>query len=115
MLMHWLVLAAAIWVTAAVLPGVQIKDALSAVVIAAVFSVLNVLLGWLIFVLLGVVTLGIGFWLAVVTQWVVNAIVLSLTSKVTGRLKIDSFGWALAAAACITFVSNALTRFFHVR
>jgi putative membrane protein len=47
---------------------------------------------------LGIATLGLGFLLAFITRWVVNAIVLKLTDALTDHLKIDSFGWALGGA-----------------
>lgn len=97
-LVTWLILSLAVWLTAAILPGFHVKGLRSALLVAALFGVLNFLLGWLLFVVLGIATLGLGFLLAFITRWVVNAIVLKLTDALTDHLKIDSFGWALVGA-----------------
>jgi len=93
-LLEWLILSVAVWVAAAVTPGVKLKGALSAVLVAGIFGVLNFLVGWLIFGVIGIVTLGVGFLLAFVTRWVVNALLLKVTDLFTDRLTIDGLGTA---------------------
>ena len=61
LLLTWLVLSIAVWLTAAILPGFRVKGFWGAIKAAAVFGTLNFLLGWLFFVVLGIATLGIGF------------------------------------------------------
>ena len=94
----WLILAFAVWLTAMLLPGIELKGIVDAIVVAAVFGVLNWLLGWLLFAILGVVTLGLGFLLAFITRWVVNALLLIATGKVTNRIKVKSVGSAFLGA-----------------
>lgn len=98
----WLILSAAIWGTAAVLPGVRVDSFGTAAAVAAVFSLLNFLFGWIVFIVIGVATLGIGFILFFVTAWVVNAIMLSVTDGLVKGFHIESFWWALGASALIT-------------
>lgn len=98
----WLILSAAIWATGALLPGVHIDNFGTAIGVAALFSLLNVLFGWIVFILLGVATLGIGFLLFFITAWVVNAIMLSVTDGLVSSFRIDSFGWSLVAALLIS-------------
>ena len=98
----WLILSAAIWGTAAILPGVRVDNFGTAVAVAAVFSLLNFLFGWIAFVLIGVVTLGIGFILFFITQWIVNGLMLAATNALVDRFHVDSFGWALIAALMIS-------------
>ncbi|MDX1674939.1 MAG: phage holin family protein [Longimicrobiales bacterium] len=97
-LLSWAILAFAVWVTAVVLPGFHIKGFGSAVLVAALFGVLNFLLGWIFFAVLTIATLGLALLFAFVTRWVVNAIILVITDKLTDHLTIDSFGWALGGA-----------------
>ncbi|MEX2529893.1 MAG: phage holin family protein [Gemmatimonadota bacterium] len=97
-LISWLVLSLAVWITAVVLPGFHVKSFGSAVVVAALFGVLNFLLGWIFFVVFSIATLGIAFLLAFITRWIINAIILKLVAALTDRLTIDSFGWALGGA-----------------
>lgn len=101
----WLILSGAIWATAAILPGVKVDGFGPAMGVAAVFSILNMLFGWILFILIGIGTLGIGFILFFITAWIVNAIMLSVTDGVIDSFHIDSFGWALAAAFLISSFS----------
>jgi putative membrane protein len=104
LILSWLILSAAVWITSKLLRGFRIKDAQSAFIVAAIFGLLNFLLGWILFALFTVATLGIAWLLAFITRWIINALLLMLTDKLTDHLKIDSFGWALGAA----FVMSAL-------
>ena len=97
-LMSWLVLSFAIYLTALILPGFEVRGVGGAVVVAAVFGLLNWALGFVIFVILGVATLGIGFLLAFITRWIVNAILLKVTDAFSQNLRIKSFGTAFLAA-----------------
>ena len=107
MLISWLVLAVSVWFTAAVLPGVRVKGFAGAILTAAVFGVVNWLIGWLLFVVIGIATLGLGFLLAFVTRWIVDAIMLKVTDAMTERLTIDGFGWALGAALMMSGLGTA--------
>ncbi|MGM0576484.1 MAG: phage holin family protein [Myxococcota bacterium] len=106
-LLEWLVLTFAVWITALVLPGVHVRGILGAVVVAAIFGVVNFLIGWFFWALLGIGTLGLAWLLAFVTRFVVDAIVLKITDALTDRLKIDGFGWALGAALAMAFLGTA--------
>lgn len=107
LLLTWLVMSVAVWLTAEVLPGFHVKSFRSAIVVAAMFGLLNFLLGWLLFAVFAIATLGIGLLLAFITRWIVNAIVLKLTDSLTDHLTIDSFGWALAGALLISVIGTA--------
>jgi len=107
LLVSWLILSIAVWITSAVLPGFHVKDFGSAVLVAAIFGILNFLLGWLLFGVLTVVTLGLAYLLAFITRWIINAILLMLTDRLTDRLKVDSFGWALGGALMMSAIGTA--------
>ncbi len=107
LLLSWLILSLAVWATDALLPGFHIKSWKSAILVAAIFGILNFLLGWLLFALFTVVTLGIAWLLAFITRWIINAILLVLTDKLTDHLKIDSFAWALGGAAVMSAIGTA--------
>ena len=112
-LLAWLILALGVFAAAKLLPGVHVPSFWDAVVVAAVFGVLNFFLGWLIFVAIGVFTLGIGFLLAFITRLIVNAIVLKLTDGVTHRITIDGFGNAVLAALIISAVGVLADAVIH--
>ena len=105
-LLSWLILTVAVWVTAAVLPGIHVKSFGSAFMVAALFGILNFFLGWLIFAVLTVATLGIAWLLAFITRVIVNAIILKLTDSMTDRLTVDSFGWAVAGALMMSAIGT---------
>ena len=106
LLIRWLILAAALWITAAVLPGFKVRGPVGALVTAAVFGGLNWGVGWLLYVAIGLGTLGLGFLFGFLTRWLVNAIVLRLAAAITPRVEIQSFGWALAAALVVSGVDS---------
>lgn len=98
LILNWLILSFAVWLTSAMLPGFHVKNFKSALLVSAIFGVLNFLLGWLFFTVFTVLTLGIALLLAFITRWIIDAIVLKITDKMTDHLTIDSFGWALLGA-----------------
>lgn len=106
LILSWLILTLAVWVTAMLLPGFHVKGFTSAIIVAAIFGVLNVLIGWLLFGLIGIATLGLGFLLAFITRWIVNAILLTLTDKLTDHLTMDGFKTALFGALLISLVGT---------
>lgn len=106
-LISWLVLSFAVWLTALVLPGFHVRSFGSAIWVAAIFGVLNALLGWLLFAVLTIATLGLAWLFAFITLWIINAILLKLTAALVKSFKIDHFGWALIGALMISAVGAA--------
>ena len=96
-LLSWIILSVSVWVAAKVVPGVEVRGVGGAVMVAAIFGLLNWAIGWLLFGILGVATLGLGFLLAFLTRWVVNALLLKLTDALTDKLTIRGFGPAFLA------------------
>ena len=105
-LYSWLILAVAVWLTAQLLPGVKVSGIGGALVVALIFGILNWLVGWLLFVVIGIGTLGVGFILAFATRWLVMAILLKVTDLLTDKLTIRSFGWAFIAAMIMSAVGT---------
>lgn len=106
LLVSWLIMTLAVWVTAAILPGFHIRSLKGAIIVAAIFGILNFLLGWLLFAVFTVFTLGLAWLLAFITRWIINAILLKVTDALTDHLKIDGFGWALIGALVISVISS---------
>jgi putative membrane protein len=98
----FLVIAAAVWVAAAYVPGVTVREGVSSyLVIAAIFAVVNVLvkpvLKLLAFPLL---LLTLGLFLVVI-----NALMFGLTAWLTDRLAVDGIGPAVVASLVISVVT----------
>lgn len=108
LLISWLILSVAFWITAAILPGVRIRSFGGAVFVAAIFGIINALLGWLFFGVLTIATLGLAYLLSFLTRWLINAVFLSMTSALTKHLQIASFGWSLIASLCISIISSLI-------
>lgn len=106
LILSWLILSFAVWITAAILPGLHIKSATSALLVAAILGVLNFLLGWLLFAVFTVATLGLAWLLAFITRWIISAILLVITDKLTDHFKVDSFGWALLGALVMSLAGT---------
>lgn len=106
LLISWLILSFAFWITAAILPGFHVKNFGSAILVSAIFGILNFLLGWLFFAVFTVFTLGLAWLLAFITRWIITAILLKITDRLTDRLTIDSFGWALGGALMMSAIGT---------
>jgi uncharacterized membrane protein YvlD (DUF360 family) len=106
MLRTWLIFSLAVWLTTFVVPQFKVRGFWDAMVVSAIFGVLNVLVGWLISLVFIVGTLGVGFFLMFLTTWFTNAVVLEMTEAVTDRVKIGNFGSALAAGALISIFGH---------
>jgi putative membrane protein len=106
MLLHLAVLAVAILAMSRLLPGVRIKSAGTAIVVAVVFSVLNFFLGWFIRALLFVpalLTLGLLF---LFVPFIVNTVLLWLTDKLMASFEIQTLRGLILCAAVITLVNG---------
>jgi len=99
--LNWLLVSVAVWATAMIVPGVKIKSFWTAVGVAAIFGVLNFALGWLLFTVFAIGTLGLGYLFAFITWWIVDAILLKMTDALSDGLRIDGFVSALMASASI--------------
>jgi putative membrane protein len=108
LLISWLILSVAVWATAAVLPGFRIKNFKSAIIVAALFGLLNFLLGWLLFAVFTVATLGLAWLFGFLTRWLINTLLLMLTDAMTDHLKIDGFKWAALGALVISLISTVI-------
>lgn len=101
-LLRLLVAAAAFWIAAALLPGVDVRDgAVNYLVIAVIFGIVNALVGPVLRLItfpLTLVTLGL-------FRLVVNAALLGITAALTSRLSIDGFLTAVLAALVISAIT----------
>lgn len=94
----WLIMAAAVWLTAAVLPGIRLRGFGSALGVAAVFGILNWALGWLFWTVFTVGTLGLALLLAFITRWIIDAILLKMTDALLDGFKVRGFWTAVLGA-----------------
>src|SRR5690606_11382261 len=106
LLATWFLLALASRLPPVLLPGFELRGAEGALLVAAVFWLLNWSLGWLLSLFLGIATLALGFLLAFLTRWLVHAILLKLTDALMKDLTIRSFKVALVGALLMSFFGS---------
>ncbi len=106
MLKSWFIYSLAMWLTANFLPGFSVRGFWGAIKVAALFGILNFLIGWFIYVVLGIASLGLGFLFAFVTRTLVNAILLKLTDAISDSLEIRGFIPAIVGALSISFIGG---------
>jgi len=104
LLAEWIVRAFVLLVTTYIVPGFHIDSFTTALVVAAVLAILNLLLKpiLVIFTLPAtILTLGL-------FMFVINAVLLLIASNIVAGFKIDSFFTAIVASIIITIVSSLL-------
>jgi putative membrane protein len=102
-LIHLLLFAGILLVTAKLVPGIRVRSFGAAVLFALVYAVLNKLLfGVLVFLTFPFVLITFGLFLIVI-----NAFLLWLADKLVNGVEIESFG----AAVLISFVTSVLNFF----
>jgi putative membrane protein len=101
-LLRLLVVAAAVWIVAAVVPGVDVRQGASSyLLIAVIFAVVNVLVRPLLKLLaFPLLLLTLGLFLIVI-----NAAMLGLTALLTDRMTIDGVAPAVIASLIISAVT----------
>jgi uncharacterized membrane protein YvlD (DUF360 family) len=105
LLVSWFLTALALWIAAAILPGVDIAGTWGALAVAAVVAALNAVLPPLLAALRLPYMLALGFLLVLA----LNAVVLKLASDLLDHtFSVDSFGWALLAALVVAAISVVL-------
>lgn len=113
-LVTWVVTTLSLFVASRVLDGLTLKGGvISHFYVAAMFGILNVLLGQLIFFLIGIGTLGIGFILAFVTHLVATAIVLLIVNALSSRLRVKNFKTAFLAALIMSITASVAEIIFQ--
>jgi putative membrane protein len=95
-----LILSVAVFLVSNFLPGIKIKNFMTAVMVAIVYSIINFLIGWLL-VLLTLPFIIITFGLF---KFVINAFLLWLTDKITEDFEIENVSTTFVAAFLITMV-----------
>ena len=96
--------ALAAFITAYILPGVHLDSFVSALILAAVLGILNVLIKPLLVILtLPITVLTLGLFLLVI-----NAIIILLAAKLVNGFHVDGFWWALLFSLVMTLINSFL-------
>ena len=104
LLINWLVATVAVWITAYLLPGVVLTGFAAALVTALVLGIINAFLKPLIIIFtlpLNILTLGL-------LTFVINAILVLLTSVIVPGFSVINFWWALLFSLVLSLVNAGL-------
>lgn len=100
-LLRLIVSSLAAMLTAYLLPGVQIKDFFTAVILALVLAILNLLVKPILILLtLPATILTLGLFLLVI-----NAIIILIASSIVPGFSVDGFWWALLFSLVLTVIT----------
>lgn len=102
LLARFLLIALAVWIVAAVVPGVHVREGITSyLVIALIFALVNLLVRPVLKLLsFPLLLLTLGLFLIVI-----NAAMLGLTALLTDRMEIDGIGPAVLASLLISAVT----------
>lgn len=107
LLISWVTVGLGLWVADRLIPNFEITgDWKSYAVVAAVLGILHFLIGWLLYLVFGVLTLGLGFLFSFVTRLFVGAVVLKLADALSERLTIRGFVPAFWGALVLAVTSG---------
>jgi putative membrane protein len=105
LLVRLLVIAAAFWITAWLIPGFEVDGGFFTYLwVALLFGIVNAVLGPILHLIslpLTIITLGL-------FALVVNAVVLAAVAGLSDKLDVGGFGWTIVAALVISIVSAVL-------
>jgi putative membrane protein len=104
LLVHWLIYAIAIVITAYLLPGVRLSGFSAALVAALVLGLVNTFIKPVLLLLtlpLNILTLGL-------LTFVINALLIMLTSSLVPGFVVTGFWWALLFSLVLSIINYAL-------
>jgi len=100
-LIHWLISATAVYVTANMLSGITIRSFGAALIVALVLGLVNALIKpVLVFFSIPLLLLTLGLFMLVI-----NALLLQLAAWAVDGFAVQSFWWAVLGSVCISVVA----------
>ena len=105
-LVKWLINALVIMVVAYILPGVHVLSFWTALVVALVLGVFNILIKpFIILLTLPITILTFGLFLLVI-----NALIVLLASHIVSGFRVDGFWWAFLFSILVSLINLAITK-----
>jgi putative membrane protein len=106
-IVHWIVIGVALWVTAFILPGVEVASWQALAIAAVVLGFLNAIVRPILTLLtlpITILTLGL-FYL------VVNGLVFALAARLVPGFAVGSIWWAILGALVVSLISGFIGSF----
>jgi putative membrane protein len=108
LLVAWIILSFAVYITAYILPGVSVVGVFPTVISAMFIGIVNTFLRPVLLILtlpVNILTLGL-------FTFVINALLVLLVSAIVPDFHIDSFWWAMAFSIILSLVNGFLSAVF---
>ncbi|HVA96779.1 MAG TPA: phage holin family protein [Candidatus Acidoferrales bacterium] len=103
---NWIANALAIMVAAYVLPGVHVANIWTALIVALVLGILNILVKPILVILtLPITAITFGLFLLVI-----NAVLAVMASHIVPGFTVDSFVWAFIFSLAVSLINMAIAR-----
>lgn len=107
-LLNWLTSAIGVMLVAYIVPGINVKDFLTALLVALVLGLVNAIIRPLLIILTHPITiLSLGLWLLVV-----NALMLLLVDRWIAGFSVDGFWVASLGSVVLTLIGWAASQIF---
>jgi putative membrane protein len=104
--MNWLIdlliTGLAVWLSAIILPGVTVKNFLTALWVALLLAIVNATIGSI----LRFLTIPINWITLGLMHFLINVIMILLVDKLVKGFNIKNFGWAVVFAILISIIST---------
>lgn len=111
LLLVWLINSVAIYATAAILPGIVVKNFTTALLAAIVLGLLNAILKPILsFFSIPLIFLTLGLF-----SLVINAVVLWISAGFLDGFEIRGFWWAMLGAIIISILSSIMSSIINVK
>ena len=108
-IINLLIAALAVYLTAWLLPGISVKSYWTAIGVAFVIALLNVLVK----PLLTLLTIPDIFQPYARQQLVIDAVIILLAGKLLNGFQVNGFWWALLFSIIVSIVTNLLNNLFY--
>ena len=105
-LIHWLVAALAIIISAYLLPGISVNGLFTALVTALVLGLLNAFIRPILLIL----TLPINILMLGLFTFIINALMIELAAVIVPGFQVRGFGWALLFSLVLALITSVLGR-----
>ena len=107
-LVGWLVLSFSVSFAAALLPGVKVESMGTSIGVSAVYGLLSATFGNILFHIIGFGSWGLGYRLGFLVWWLINGMMLYITSKMISGFEIKSFKSALLMSAAVSLLGSLM-------
>lgn len=108
-LMRLLISGLSVVITSYLLPGIHIENFLTAIVVGVVLGIINTVIKPVLIILtlpINLLTLGL-------FTFLLNGLLVLLTSSLVPGFRVDSFGWAILFSiliSCVSWFLDSLTK-----